>query len=47
VKEQGLRYNNEEVEIWKEWNENGELVKEIDNSNGKLLKKLEDIKFYR
>jgi antitoxin component YwqK of YwqJK toxin-antitoxin module len=47
LKEQGLRFNDEDVGFWKEWNEKGELVNEIDKGNAKLLNKLKGIKYYR
>ena len=46
LKEQGYRLDGN-VGIWKEWDENGKIIKETDNGNTEKLDELRNIKYYR
>lgn len=47
LKEQGYRFDNGDVGVWKEWDENGKPIKETDKGHTEKLNKLRDIKYYR
>lgn len=46
LKEQGYRYDGN-VGIWKEWDENGNVIKETDHRQTEKLDELRNIKYYR
>jgi len=46
LKEQGYRLDGD-VGVWKEWDENGKLIKETDNGHTEKLEELRNIKYYR
>ena len=46
LKEQGYRFDGD-VGIWKEWDENGKIIKETDKRNLEKLDGLRAIKYYR
>lgn len=46
LKEQGYRLDGN-VGVWKEWDENGKLLKETDHGHGEKLDELRTIKYYR
>ena len=47
LKEQGYRWIDGDVGIWKEWNSVGEIIKEEDFGNVKKLEGLKEITYYR
>jgi len=46
LKEQGYRFDGD-VGIWKEWDENGKVIKETDHGHTEKLDELQNIKYYR
>lgn len=46
IKERGFRLNGD-VGVWKEYDNNGKVIKETDHGNVDRLEKLKDIKYYR
>jgi antitoxin component YwqK of YwqJK toxin-antitoxin module len=46
LKEQGFRLDGN-VGVWKEWDENGKVIKETDNGHTEKLEELRSIKYYR
>lgn len=46
LKEQGYRFDGD-VGVWKEWDENGKVIKETDRGQPEKLDKLRGIKYYR
>jgi hypothetical protein len=46
LKEQGYRYD-EDVGVWREWDENGNVIKETDHGHTEKLDELRNIKYYR
>lgn len=46
LKEQGYRLDGN-VGIWREWDENGKVIKEIDHGQAEKLDELKNIKYYR
>ena len=46
LKEQGYRFDGN-VGVWKEWDENGKVIKETDNGHTEKLDELRTIKYYR
>ncbi len=46
IKEQGLRLDGN-VGVWKEWDESGKVIKEIDHGQTEKLNELREIKYYR
>ena len=46
LKEQGFRFNGN-VGVWKEWDENGKVIKETDHGQTENLDQLREIKYYR
>jgi hypothetical protein len=46
LKEQGYRYDGD-VGVWKEWDENGNVIKETDHGHTERLDELRNIKYYR
>ena len=46
IKEQGFRFD-DDVGVWKEWDENGKVIKETDNGHTEKLDQLREIKYYR
>jgi hypothetical protein len=47
IKEKEFRYNNSTVGTSTEYDDKGNITKEVDNGNISLLKNLRDIKYYR
>ena len=46
LKEQGYRYDGD-VGVWKEWDENGNIIKETNHGHTEKLDELRNIKYYR
>ncbi len=46
LKEQGYRFDGD-VGVWKEWDENGNVIKETDHGHTEELDQLRNIKYYR
>ncbi|MBI3883900.1 MAG: hypothetical protein HY305_06770 [Sphingobacteriales bacterium] len=47
ITETGFRYNNLNVGIWTKYDSEGKVTSETDNGNKDILKKLEEMKYYR
>jgi antitoxin component YwqK of YwqJK toxin-antitoxin module len=44
IQEQGIRFNGKEIGQWKKWNENGDIVEQIDHGNIEQIDSMPKIK---